>query len=186
LDLQNDSFSQTTAMLYIDPNGDGSWENHGKFTSDNIGHAEDHILTYLLNEVYYMGDAHVLIEITKSPCGSSDNNCAQHLIDFKKEEAKGRGIKNISIKALGFYKASEETKHEATNIHSTKGMSFEIWDVMGEMKSGGPPEGYDNEDTLRAFANAHLYQQEKSGRKTDALTKSQFNQESYAKFMGFQ
>lgn len=183
MDLQEDNFSQTTAMLYISPSGDrDDWECHGKFTSDDGGHAEDYILGYLSEEVNYMGDALVIIEITKSPCGPSDNNCAKNLMDFIKHTAEDRGIEKVWIKAIGYYMGSQESVQSGDEIMSTSGMNFEIWDVKTEMQHGGPPEGYDNSDTLRTMANAYLYQQPKGGRKLDVFEKSQFNQEKMGKF----
>jgi hypothetical protein len=185
MDLQNASFSTVTAMLYIDPQGDGDWECHGKFTSDNKGHAEEHVLNYLNNDVYYSGDAKVIIELTASPCGTGPNehNCSGQLIQFKQSEAEERGIAEVSVKALGFYKGSQNAMYDATEMIS-QGVNFEIWDIRREMTEG-PSEGYDNSKSMSNFANAEVYQQPKSGRKTSPMDKSSFNQEKYDKFMGF-
>ena len=183
MDLQNASFSTVTAMLYIDPDGKGHWECHGKFTSDKKGHAEEHVLNYLNNEVYYSGDAKVVIELTASPCGTgfNEHNCSGQLIQFQQSEAEERGIESVSIKALGFYKGGQDAMYNATEMIS-KGVGFEIWDIRREMMEG-PSEGYDNSQTMLNFANAEVFQQPKSGRKTSPLDKSSFNQNKFGQFM---
>lgn len=182
LDLQNASFSTVTALLWIDPNGDNSWECHGKFTSDRRGHAEEHLLTYLSNDVYYSGSAKVVIELTASPCGEDSVNCTKQLIDFKTNEAAERGIESVRVKALGFYKGNEDSMYNATEMIS-QGVDFEVWDVRNEMMEG-TSEGYDNFKSMQNFAMAEVYQLPKSGRKTSAFDKSQFNQDKFEKYLG--
>jgi hypothetical protein len=183
LDLQNAAFSTVTAMLYIDADGDGSWECYGKFTSDTNGHAEAHILQYLTDEVHFSGDAHAVIELTASPCGPQDKNCAHSLMHFVNFIAEDRGIAKVTIKALGFYKGSTESMDSATQILSTTGMHFEVWDVRAEMLNGSAPEGYDNSLTLQNFAQAEIFQEPKAGRKTSPLDKSTFNQEKFGNYL---
>jgi hypothetical protein len=186
MDIQNANFSTVTALLWIDADGDDQWECHGKFTSDNKGHAEEHIIDYLSNDVYFGGypTAKVVIELTASPCGEDSKNCTKQLIDFKNSTAEERGIAEVSVKALGFYKGSQESIYNATEMISND-VPFQIWDVDTEMKEG-TSEGYDNSKTMENFALAEVYQVPKGGRKMSVFDKSKLNQEKFDKFLGFQ
>ena len=184
MDLKKAAYATVTAMLYIDKDGDGGWECHGKFTSDKTGHAEEQLLTYLNeNEKAYFGEegeAKVVIELTTSPCGIEYNNCAGQLMSFVKDDAAMRGIDSVKIKTLGFYKGAKDAMYDAAEIKSAKGMDFDVWDVLSEMRHGATAEGYDNSESLQSIAAAHLHQE---GRCVKAIDKSERNKEEFAKFV---
>lgn len=181
-DLQKAAHATVTALLYIDANGDDNWECHGKFTNDKDGHAEEQLLSYLNDEVYCGedGDGKVVIELTTSPCGPAYKNCAGKLKKFMEDDASSRGIANVKIKTLGFYKGAKDAMYDAAELKSVEGMDIEVWDLMGEMRGGKTEEGYDNSDSLQAIAAAHLYQ---DGRTVKALDKSEYNKEKFGKFV---
>lgn len=182
MDLQDASFSTVTAMLYIDSHGDGSFKCIGKFRSTKKGHAEEHILDYLRDHMY-SGSAQVVIELTSSPCGEKYRNCAGQLKSFMEDEAEGRGIAGMKIKALGFYKGERDAMLDASELKSVDGMDFEVWDVFEESRAGGAAEGYDNSQSLENFMLASVLQEPKKGRKLDVPDRVMHNQEKFAKFV---